>query len=323
MTMWQNSSPAFLPIRVSAIHPKSPPGLCFGRILSGLALGFPGMLLADPTTIDPDRHHAWAANIGWLDFRGGGPTGGAVGEYILSGYVYSANCGWISLGDGTPTDGINYSNTSSSDFGVNVVPSVASALTASLRGYAYGANIGWIHFESTGNPRIDVTTGAFRGYAWSANCGWINLGELGVALETDSMVAGTDSDGDQIADAFELSYYPAGLGIMGIGTDQDGDGVSDRDEYLADTDPLDNTSALRITAFNVNSTRTLATLTWTSRDTRLYRLWATEDINVPWTPGESNIRPAGTLTTQSFVYPPASHRFYRIEAVRPLIVTPP
>jgi hypothetical protein len=293
------------------------------RILCAGALAFPVRLIAEPSTIDPNLHHAWGANIGWLDFRGAGPHGAVVSEYVLSGYVYSANCGWISLGNGVPAQGGVYSNTSASDFGVIVLPHFSIPFTAFLRGVAYGANIGWIHFESTGDPRLDLRTGAFRGYAWSANCGWLNLGELGVVLETDAITPGLDSDGDQIPDAWEWSLFPGDLAAIGIATDQDSDGVLDRDEYLAETDPFDNTSALGFTAFDVNSSGTLTTLTWTSRSGRLYRIWHTSDLNLPWSIGESNINPTGALTTRTIASPSALRRFYRVEAFRPLFLTPP
>lgn len=140
------------------------------------------------STINATNKQAWAANLGWVNWQGNTASGAAVGEYVLSGWIWAANIGWIDLGDGTPVDGIDYSNASATDYGVNVLTGAGSK--ANLRGFAYGANIGWVNFEATGNPQVDLMTGAFSGYAWSANCGWLNLGQFGVLLATDSIRPG-------------------------------------------------------------------------------------------------------------------------------------
>jgi hypothetical protein len=135
------------------------------------------------TTIDAANYYAYAANLGWIDWRGDTANGAVVGLNVCSGNIYSANVGWINLGSGTPVNGLSYLNNSATDFGVN------RDAAGNLRGYAYGANIGWINFEATGAPKMDLLTGNFSGYAYSANCGWISLSNA-TALVQSTVFAG-------------------------------------------------------------------------------------------------------------------------------------
>lgn len=144
-----------------------------------------GISLRAATTIDAANRYAYGANIGWIDWRGNtnngavvGLSGSQPGYYFCAGTIYSANVGWINLGNGSPVNGYAYLN-SVSDFGVNMDSS------GNLRGYAYGANIGWIAFESTGAPKVDLTTGNLSGYAYSANCGWLSLSNATARVQTD------------------------------------------------------------------------------------------------------------------------------------------
>jgi hypothetical protein len=134
------------------------------------------------STIDPVNKYAWGANIGWTNWLPSDADGVAIGQTFCSGYIYAANVGWINLGSGSPTNGINYSNTSAGDFGVNVIP--VDFTQENLRGFAYGANIGWVNFEATGNPHVLLSTGQLRGFAYSANCGWINLDDANFYVQT-------------------------------------------------------------------------------------------------------------------------------------------
>lgn len=134
------------------------------------------------TTIDSTNKYAWGANIGFTNWRPSDADGVAIGENFCSAYIYAANVGWISLGSGNPTNGIQYSNTSATDFGVNCLPGAPGE--RNLRGFAYGANIGWINFEENGNPRVILSTGQLRGFVYSANCGWINLDDATVFVQT-------------------------------------------------------------------------------------------------------------------------------------------
>src|SRR5215470_9711904 len=71
------------------------------------------------TSINPTNHYCYAANIGWIDWRGDVANGAVIGQTICSGYIYGANIGWINLGNGTPVNGLHYQNNSAGDFGVN------------------------------------------------------------------------------------------------------------------------------------------------------------------------------------------------------------
>ncbi|MCI0366026.1 MAG: hypothetical protein L0219_19380, partial [Phycisphaerales bacterium] len=202
------------------------------------------------TTINPVNKFSYGANIGWMDWRGDTNNGAVIGEFVCSGFIYGANVGWIHLGDGTPTNGVRYRNLSANDFGVN------HDGAGNLSGFAWGANIGWLNFtnsDSTGAllpnpPRVDLTTGRLSGFVWSANCGWISLSNSFALVETDSLPAGPDSDGDGIPDAWELQFTNT-LASFNASSDRDGDGFTDVQEYLADTNPHDANSALRITAY--------------------------------------------------------------------------
>ena len=265
------------------------------------------------TTINLANKYAYGANFGWMDWTGDGANGAVIGEYVCSGYIYSANVGWINLGSGAPANGIYYQNLSANDFGVN------QDGLGNLRGYAYGANIGWINFDDTGAARLDLATGQLSGYAWSANCGWISLSNAVAYVQTDSIQAGADSNSDGIPDAWELQNF--GTISIDVNGDPDGDGLSNLQEYLAGTDPNDVNSVLKITAYAFAPGGTNTTLTWNSVTTRFYHAQkALDPGNNTWADSDLGlIAPAGSSTSGNFTDTNAPMRFYRVQAVRPLM----
>ncbi len=278
------------------------------------ALGLHASGLVHASTIDSVHKNAYGANIGWMDWSGGtGETasGVVIGAYVCSGYIYAANAGWINLGSGSPANGIQYQNNSAADFGVN------QDGLGNLRGYAYGANIGWVNFESNGAPAINMSTGQMSGYVWSANCGWISLSNAVAYVQTDTISPGLlDTNGLPIA--WEMTYF----GKTGIDpkADPDGDGVSNYEEYLAGTNPTNGSDYLHITHYGTMPGGTNATLIWASVPTRFYYIQETLNLSpAGWTDNSLGlITSGGTSTTGSFTDTNAAHRFYRIQAARPL-----
>lgn len=279
-------------------------------------LAFSAALSLADTTIDPSEHHAYGANIAWIEARGDITHGAVIGYSYCTGCVWSANCGWIGLGNG-PTNGWQYSNSSNDDWGVN------HDGQGRLAGYAYGGNVGWITFEQThGQPRVNLQTGNMSGYAWGVNVGWISLSNAQAHVRTTRLDTGPDSDEDGIPDAWE--YRTAGdlITLSGGNHDEDDDGMSDTDEYGADTNPLDELNRLEIVSIAVEPGTNI--LAWTCRPTRLYRVMATNAL--PTSPGGSwedvgggHLGPPATSPTQASI--PATNvaqRFYRIHAVLPL-----
>jgi len=132
------------------------------------------------TTVDSINKSSWSGNTGWADWQGDLTHGANFRPHVASGFIWEANTGWINLGDGYPSAGIHYTNSSNTDFGVNVDPD-GDPTYYLLSGYAWSPNLGWISFDvaaQTGNtdrPKIDKVTGILQGYAWSANAGWLSL----------------------------------------------------------------------------------------------------------------------------------------------------
>ena len=280
-----------------------------------LALALAGLAFsaAAASSINATNRLAYAANLGWTDWRADTNHGAVIGEYVCSGYLYAANVGWICLGSGSPADGIQYQNNSGSDFGVNTDP------TGNLRGYAYGANIGWISFENTGAPRVDLFSGVLTGMVYSANCGWISLSNSVAVLQTDTIPRGTDSDHDGLPDAWELLNF----GHLGLdpNADADGDGRSNLQEYLAGTDPNDPNDLLVFTAYNTTPGGTSASFTWNSQWSRFYYLEETLNLQPPiswYDSGLGLIWPGAPSTTRVLSDTNAPQRFYRVRAFRPL-----
>jgi hypothetical protein len=260
------------------------------------------------STIDPAQPYVWGANIGWLNARPSSGDGVRTYDMVCSGYIWSGNVGWIHLGDGTPADGIRYSNTAG-DCGVNVMAD------GTLRGFAWGPNIGWVNFEETGNPRISLVSGNLGGYAYGSNVGWLDLAADTARI---TQLAITDTDNDEISDAWEREQASGSLAILGNPGDADGDGQSDLAEFTADTDPLNAEDRLRIIYFDGSGPTT--ELSFTSRATRFYEVTTSTDLSSnPWTDvGLGAITGQPDQTSASFPGSASDRRFYRVETKRPL-----
>jgi hypothetical protein len=274
------------------------------------------------TTINAVNRFAYGANIGWMDWSGDVANGAVVGAFVCSGNIYAANVGWISLGNGTPVNGVRYQNDAAADFGVN------HDGAGNLLGYAYGANIGWVTFTNRAadgtlydGPKVNLLNGQLSGSVWSANCGWISLSNAQAFVQTDTMDCGPDSDGDGIPDMWELQFA-ANLGVLNGAGDPDGDGLSNAEEFAADTNPLNAASVLRVISTVKPTPASATALTWSSSPTRLYRIYGATDLALPvvWSEVGIGLIPpdAGAATTRNVAASADPHRFFLIQAVKPL-----
>jgi hypothetical protein len=282
------------------------------------------------TTIDTTNKWAWSSGTGWLNCRTVVTNGSVVstngicvGEYILSGYMYSPTVGWIDLGRGNPTNGVRYSNASSTDYGVN------HDGKGHLTGYAWNESAGWINFGWTNNPdaakapKISLQTGVFSGYAWGGSLGWINLSNMSARLQTVSLTAGNDANSNGIPDAWEIDVLGSTNAIpptnaLGQPTnDYDGDGISNSNEYTTGTSPLNPLSCLALTAISFSGND--LQLIWDSTNTRVYYVdWRTNLLSGAWLNLKGPLASdTATNSTETITNSVSTQGFYRVRATLP------
>ena len=202
---------------------------------AALLLAASANALAQTSNVSPNAKHAWAENIGWLNFRDAGDPVASQGVRLdasfLSGFVWAENVGWINLGDGSPADQYQYDNADGSDCGVNLDPN-----TGELSGLAWGENIGWINFAggAMANPaqpaRLDFSTRRLHGYAWSANTGWINLDHPEHFV---SFGCPGDFNGDGLVNTLDVIAFLNAWAADDDSADMNADGVIDTRDVLA------------------------------------------------------------------------------------------
>lgn len=265
------------------------------------------------TTVDSEHVHAYAANAGWMNTAGDTTHGLQVSTSYCAGFVWSPTCGWISLGNG-PTNGWRYTNNSATDWGVN------HDGLGGLTGYAYGANIGWITFENTfGKPRLDLRTGVMSGSAWSCNIGWIGFSNTVAFVQMNRFETGPDADEDGIGDPWEYQTAGTLTVLNGSSSDADGDNTSDADEFLAGTNPLDDSDFLHISEFlKIGQSDQVS---WPTQPTRLYRIEHTDQLgpSANWSDSGLGVIPGNNQgeLVRLFPSPSPSTGFYRIKALLP------
>lgn len=282
-----------------------------------LLLGAFDAAFADTSTFGEDDRYAWGANVGWVNFRSDQPSVGdgvAVYDHFLGGYAWAPNLGWVNFGDGSPTNRVAYVNTDETDFGVN------HDGAGNLSGFAWAQNVGWINFGWATNgdpnrPRFNVQDGVFSGFAWAANVGWITL-ESGW-LRTESVTV-VDSDGDGIADAWELEHAPTLKVLEAYPSDEDLDGISDYEEYICDTDPIVPGGGVIMTRIGSLIGLNAGVITWSSSPARIYTAeYSTNVLTAPWLNGGTYAGSPSNSTSQAYVAS-LSNLYFRVWAKLPL-----
>ena len=121
-----------------------------------------------------------------------------------------------------------------------------------------------------------------------------------------------DSDGDRMADAWEIFYFETITAQDGTG-DFDHDGFSDLSEFLAGTLPKDSTSALKMLPTpEINGSS--VTVQWSAVSGKTYRLQFKNSLNdLNWSSVSGDVTSTGT--TASKLDPTGANltgRFYRV-----------
>lgn len=265
------------------------------------------------STISATNRYAYAANVGWIDLRPSVANGVRLTETHLSGYAYSGNIGWIHFGDGSPNNGHTYTNSSSTDYGINLDK------LGNLTGYAYSANVGWINFEQEEGARLNFLTGKVTGSVYGANIGWISFDTPGSDLHANT-IACPDKDGDGMSDAYEMFYF-GNLTFANATSDFDGDGQTDRQEHLAGTDPGDRDDFFRIISRTYDLLTSEVWFTFTSKPNRLYSIQHNSSLSGAWEDSNlGTITPSAGSTTSpdAVTFEAGPTRFFRVGVHKPL-----
>ena len=90
----------------------------------------------------------------------------------------------------------------------------------------------------------------------------------------------TDSDGDNMSDAYETANGLDRNSALDAGQDADRDGQSNLSEYLAGTNPRNASSGLRIQ--NLQLAGNALTISWSSVAGRVYQIQISPDLETPW-----------------------------------------
>lgn len=177
------------------------------------------------SNVAPGRKFSWSENTGWLNWRDADTTNAGVRVYrtFCTGFAWGENIGWINYGAGAPPGG-TYSNTSNTNFGVNI-----DSATGFCSGYAWGENVGWINFNTAPTlgaqgARYVGSTARFTGYAWGENIGWINLNDTSAYI--CALLADLNADGQVNTSDLTLLLLRFGQNVTpGSGPDYDVNGV--------------------------------------------------------------------------------------------------
>jgi len=117
-----------------------------------------------------------------------------------------------------------------------------------------------------------------------------------------------DSDSDGMDDDFEITYF-GNLERNGAG-DADSDGHTDQEEFLAGTNPTDNTSILRVVSISAPGSA-VRQLVWSSTPGRTYVVQFKDALADNWSTLPGSVR-ANASTAAATDDTSNLHRFYRV-----------
>jgi hypothetical protein len=122
-----------------------------------------------------------------------------------------------------------------------------------------------------------------------------------------------DDDDDGLDDDWEVYYFGSTTKTAGTtGEDADEDGFDDICEFLAGTDPTDDTSLLAILSV-WPAAGSAVVLQWSSVSNMHYAILESTNLLGAWIPVVSNITATPPVNTNAVTTPPNTPVFYRIQ----------
>ena len=189
-------------------------------------------------------------------------------------------------------------------------------------GTAFGyQNSSWIDVHGAGAQRSDPKTGSASDYP-------TGHGPQGDCVRVSNFVrlvravlAADDSVGDGLTDAWRRQHF-GGTGTTtdaasAASADPDHDGRSNRDEYLADTDPLSAASVFSARGASGSGGFTVSVPSSTDRRYALYRTTSLGGGAWSLVTGQNNVPGTGGTLVLTDSSAPAGRMFYRVEASLP------
>lgn len=184
---------------------------------------------------------------------------------------------------------------------------VTFCLTLNAAGTATGNRV-----SSSPALSADGRTVAFQSFASDLVSGDYNeTRDIFVAT-----LAGPDTDGDGMADDWEVAYFDT-KERDGTG-DFDGDGASDLTEFLAGTDPTNLGSVLRVLTLTTvleqpGAMQRTSALLWSATPGRAYRVQFKDDVAADWTEVPGEVIAPGVTAAKTHTAPDlGAARFYRV-----------
>lgn len=194
-------------------------------------------------------------------------------------------------------------------------PATAGA-TGDCYGYVGMIAAGGEQTVTIGNLPAPAIAGSYTFRAFANSAGHSNEIEQSNNQATLAYAVSSvegDSDGDGLADSWELAYF-ANLTVADGTTDFDGDGAPDRDEQEAGTVPTNALSCLRIRAVQPLPGPGQVRIDWDSVTGRWYRLSSSSNLADWLYLGPELEGQSDAMSTTNAVTPPA---YFRVRVRRP------
>ncbi len=204
----------------------------------------------------------------------------------------------------------------------DLTPPPAGTVPASAKGYALGnsATFGWSAVSDpyggvSGYRLIVSTDAAGQNIVFNGLVGNVTSYTLTGVAPGQTLYARIDAVNNAGVEG-ALSAASAGVPVLDPNADADGDGQSNAAEDLAGTNPLDATSALRITGLVRSASAHTTQITWSSVVGKQYVVEATSDlVTGTFTAVSSTVTATGTVTTYTDTSTNAKE-FYRVRVLQ-------